>query len=196
MKHLVKKKAKTKEWYTIISPKMFGEKEIGKTFAGEPETLVGRKIYLSALDLTNNINKYYLKFSFKISKVDGNKTFTEFYGSECLQDYISRMVVRRVRRIDTVQDLTTKDGIKLRVKGIAVISRRAKSSIEVSISNRIKEVLKQEVEKTERDKLVEEILSDELRMKVLTETRKIYPVRNFEIRKIETVHAKEMAQKS
>jgi small subunit ribosomal protein S3Ae len=193
---LVKKKAKTKEWYTIISPKVFGEKEIGKTLATDPKLLMGRKIFLSAIELTDNINKYYMKFSFKVNKVEGNKAFTVFYGSECMQDFVSRMVVRRVKRIDTIQDLTTKDNANVRVKGIAVISRRAKSSIQVRISNKIKEILKQEIERITIDNFVEEILSDEIKMKVLSEARRIYPVRNFEIRKVEAPTSKEMVQKS
>jgi len=194
VKSLVKKKTKTKEWYAIISPKVFGENEIGRTFASEPEQILGRKIYLSALELTDNIDKYYMKVAFKIKKIEGNKAFTEFYGSECMQDYISRMVIRRVRRIDTVQDIKMKDGLKVRVKGIAVISRRAKSSIQVKISNKIKEKVKEEVETMTIDSLVEKILSDELKMRVLSEARRIYPVRNFEIRKAEVRPVKEMAQ--
>lgn len=196
MRCLVKKKAKAKEWYAIISPKLFGEKEIGKTFASEPKLLIGRKVYLSVLELADNINKYYMKVSFKITRVEGNKAFTEFYGSECMQDYISRMVVRRVRRIDTVQNLMTKDNVLVRVKGIAVISRRAKSSIEVKMSNRIKEKLKQEVENSTIDDFINKLLSDEIKNKVLSEARKIYPVRNFDIRKVEVPPAKETVQKS
>lgn len=193
---MAKKKSKTKEWYAIISPKVFGGGEIGRTFSSEPELLIGRKIFLSALEITDNINKYYMKFSFRINRVEGNKAFTEFHGQRCLQDYISRMVVRRVRRIDTVQDLKTKDGAGVRIKGIAVISKRAKSSIQVKISNRIKEILKQEIEGMMMDDLVEKILSDEIKIKVLTEARRIYPVRNFEFRKAEVLPSKEKAQKS
>lgn len=196
MRFLVKKKVKAKEWYTIISPEIFAGKEIGRTLAGEPKLLIGRKISLSALELMNNINKYYLKISFRINKVEGNRAFTEFCGSECLQDYISRMVVRRVRRIDTVQDLMTKDNVKVRVKGIAVISRRAKSSIQIKISNRIKEMLKQEIENIKIDEFVMKLLSDDIKTKVLSEARKIYPVRNFEIRKVEVLPAGQTAQKS
>jgi len=193
---LVKKKAKTKEWYTMISPKMFGEKEIGKALADSPESLVGRKVYLSILELAGNMNKYYMKISFKISRVEGKKAFTEFHGSQCMQDYVSRMVVRRVRRIDTVQDLNTKDNLKLRVKGIAVISRRAKSSIQTKMSNCIKETLKKEVESATLDDVIEKILSDEMKTRVLSAARRIYPIRNFEVRKTEILPAKETAQKS
>jgi small subunit ribosomal protein S3Ae len=186
----VKKKAKIKETYTIISPKFFGEKEIGTTFASEPKQLIGREVILSALELTENVNKYYLKFLFKINRVEGNKAFTEFHGTECLQDYISRMVVRRVRRIDTIQDILTKDKIKLRIKGICILSRRAKSSVQASVSKKIKEILKQEVESRNLEDFVKSLISDEIKEKILIEARKIYPIKNFEIRKVEVLPAR------
>jgi small subunit ribosomal protein S3Ae len=192
----VKKKAKVKETYTIISPKVFGEKEIGVTFASEPKQLIGREVILSALELVENVNKYYLKILFKINRVEGNKAFTEFHGTECLQDYISRMVVRKVRRIDTVQDLLTKDKIKLRIKTICVLSRKAKSSVQASISKKIKEVIKQEVESKNLDDFVKSLISDEIKTKILVEARKIYPIKNFEIRKVEVLPVRETVQQS
>lgn len=179
------KKAKIKEWFSIIAPKIFDEKELGRTTATDPKNLINRKIVLSAIDLTNDISKYYLKFSFKINKVDGNKALTEFDGSECLRDYISRMVVRRVRRIDTVQDFVTTDGRKIRVKCIAVIPRRIKSSIQKNVRNKIKELVKTDVENSTLEEFVGKIFSDDIKNKVLKEARRIYPVRNFEIRKTE-----------
>jgi small subunit ribosomal protein S3Ae len=96
---------------------------------------------VSAIELTDNFNKYYLKLNFKITKVNGQLAFTDFDGSECLRDYISRMILRRVRRIDTVQNFTTTDGKKIRVKGLGIIGRRVKSSIQKMVSNKIKDIL-------------------------------------------------------
>lgn len=184
---MVTKKTKAKEWFTIIAPKIFNEKDIGRTTVSDPKNLMGRRIVLSLMELTNNFDKFYMKFIFKINRVEGNKAFTRFDGSECLRDYISRMVIRRTSRIDTVQDLDTKDGVKVRVKGIAIIPRRIKSSIQIKIRNRIKEKLKKEIEAITLEDLVEKIISDEIKMGVLAETRRIYPVRNFEIRKTEII---------
>jgi small subunit ribosomal protein S3Ae len=181
------KKGKAKKWFSIIAPKHFGGKEIGRTTASEPQNLVNRKIKVSAVDLTGNIGKYYLKFSLKISKVEEDKAFTEFDGSECLRDYVSRMIVRRVSRIDTVQDLVTKDGKKLRVKGIGVVRGRIKSSIQRAIRNKINKLFKAEIENLTLEGFVKEILSDEIKNKILQGTRKIYSIRKFEIRKTEVL---------
>ena len=179
------KKSKSKEWYTIMSPKIFGRKAIGKTMVSDPDLLVGRKINVSAVEVTNNFSKYYMKFNFKVASVDGDKVSTNFGGSECMRDYVSRMVVRHVRRIDTVQDLKTKDGVKVRVKGLAVVSRRAKSNTLKQIRRRINELVAEAVQVSKMEDIVAGVLNDKLKGHVLREIRTIYPVRNFEIRKTE-----------
>jgi len=178
-------KAKAKEWFSLIAPRLFGEREIGKTMVSDPDKLVGRRISLSLLELTNNYNKFYMKFTFKVKKVEDNKAFVEFDGSEILHDYISRMVLRRTRRIDTVQDLKTKDGVKIRVKGLAIFPGKIKSSIMGRIRNQIREMMKEEVEGSNFEDFVDKIMSDEIKGKILMATRRTYPVRNFEIRKTE-----------
>ena len=179
------KKVKQKQWYTILAPTTFEEREIGKTFVAEANNLVGRRITVSAIDLTGDFSKYYVKFIFRITKVDGNKAHTTLDGTEILRDYISRMILRRVRRIDTVQDLKTKDGAMVRVKSLTVIGRRVKSSIQKEVRVAVKELLQDFVSESTLDDLVEKLLSDEAKNRILQEVRVIYPIRNFEFRKLE-----------
>lgn len=181
------KKAKAKQWFTILAPKNFGGKEIGKTLTGDPEKLVGRRIIIPAVELTDNYSKFYMKFTFKITEVNGTTVHTNFDRLEAMRDYISRMVLRRVRRIDTIQDLKAKDGAHLRVKGLTIVSRRVKTSIEKKIRERVIEMIKVNVEKNNLEDLVEKILSDELKNRVLQEIRRIYPIRNFEFRRIDVL---------
>lgn len=181
------KKAKQKQWYVIVAPKIFDEVEIGKTFSAEAKNLIGRRITISAIDLTGNFSKYYLKFVFKVSEVNGERALTTFDGTEILRDYISRMILRRVRRIDTVQDLKTRDGVDLRVKGLTVIGRRVKSSIQKQVSEKIKELVARAVADYTLEELVEKMLNDEMKNRILQEAGRIYPLRNFEFRKIEVL---------
>ena len=181
------KKAKTKEWYSIIAPKMFDEREIGKTMISDPDNLVGRKVNLSVLELTDDFSKYYMKISFQVDKVDEKKAYTTFTGTEVMRDYISRLVLRRVRRIDNVENVTTKDGFKVVVKTVAIVPRRIKSSIQKVIRVEIKAMVKEDVEKISLEEFVQSVLSDELKNKILRRIRRIYPVRTFEIRKVEAI---------
>lgn len=187
MNCLVKKKTKAKEWFTIIAPKMFDEREIGKTMVAEGEALIGRRITLSLLEFTEDISKYHMKITFKIKRIEGNKAFADFDGSECLRDYISRMVLRRVRRIDTIQDLETKDKIKIRFKGLAIASKKINSNVEKMVRKRIEELIKEEVENSSLDELVKKIINNDIKNKILKEARKVYPIRNFEVRKTEVL---------
>jgi len=182
---MVIKKSKGKEWYSIIAPEYFGGKEIGKTLTAEPQSLVGKKLTIGVSELTNNFSKYYMKFHFKVTSVNGTVVKTQFDGSECLRDYISRMVLRRIRRIDTIQDLTTKDGVKLRVKGLALIYRRIKESVKAGVKALVSDIIKSEVENSTLEEFINKIISDEIKHKIVKEARKIYPLRNFEIRKVE-----------
>jgi small subunit ribosomal protein S3Ae len=184
------KKAKSKEWFTILAPKSFDERELGRTMVSEPKHLMGRKISLNLLELTQNFNKFYMKFTFRVVKLEGNKALTEFDNSECMQDYVSRMVLRRARRIDTVQDLKTKDGVLIRVKGLGIISRRVNSSIQKTVRVCIKSMVKDFVENSTFEDLINSIMDDTLKGKVLREARRIYPVRNFEVRKTQVMNAK------
>ena len=181
------KKSKEKQWFAIIAPKVFDGKEIGKTLTLDPKNLLNRTIYVNAIDLKNDLSKYYLKFRFRIVKLEDDKALTAFDGSECMQDYISRMVLRRVRRIDTIQDLSTKDGVKIRVKSLTTISKKATSNVEKSVRVLISKLIKEEIEKISLSEFINMIMSGELKTKILKQGRKIYPVRNFEIRKIEVI---------
>lgn len=181
------KAKKQKEWFKIIAPKYFGEKEIGKSLAADPNSLIGKRLTLSAIELTDNFSKYYLKITFKVNQINGQNAFTDFDKSECMRDYISRMVLRRVRRIDTVQDLTTKDGRKIRVKGLVIIGRRIKSSIQTKVSNKVKDILKANVEGSTLEGFVKQMISDDIKNQILEEVRSTYPLRNFEIRKAEVI---------
>lgn len=177
------KKSKAKEWYSIIAPEVFNNRELGKAMVTEPDQLMGRKITVGLLELMNNFNKFYVKFIFKVTKINGTNAQAEFAGSEVMRDYVSRMVLKRIRRIDTVQNLETKDGKKVIVKGIAIISKKVKSSIEKTIRSKIKDTLQKEVSDVNFDDFIMMLTTDELKSKILHEVRKIYPVRNFEIRK-------------
>jgi len=180
-------KKRGKQWYTMVAPEMFGGVELGKTLAEDPKTLIDRKIDTSLMDLVNDFKKYYMKFSFQVVDVNGEKAMTRFVGSTCLRDYVSRMVGRWSTRVDTIQDLTTKDGLKVRIKGILIIPRRVKSSIKSAVRDDARATIKSEVEKSTLEEMVNDIISDKIKRKVLRNAQRIYPVKSFEIRKSEVI---------
>jgi small subunit ribosomal protein S3Ae len=190
------KKSKGEQWYTIVAPAMFGEVEFGQTIANDPKSLIGRKISASLMELINDFHKYYMKFSFKVVKVDGTRALTEFAGAECMRDYVSRMVTRWARRVDTVQDLTTKDGVQIRMKSIAIIPRRVKSSVKSAVRDEVRKVVAGEIKEATLEDVIKGVISDTIKKHVLRNAQKIYPMRSFEIRRIDIVPQKKSEEKS
>lgn len=180
------KKLKGKEWYVLISPKVFGEKEIGETPASDEKLLLGRRVETNLMNLIDDLSKYYIKFYFRVKNVKEGKAFTEFDGLECLRDYISRFIRYRVRRIDTIQDLTTKDGKKLRIKTITITSKKIKRNVERDLKRFIENVVRKEVGSNELDDFIQKTVDNRIKNFILNEGSKIYPMRVFEIRKVET----------
>jgi len=179
------KKLKGKEWYVLIAPKMFKEKVIGETPVGDPKTLIGRRIDVHLIKLIDDLSKYYIKFYFKVKDVKENKAYTEFAGFECLRDYISRLIRYGIKRMDIIQDLTTKDGVKMRVKTIVITRKKMKKSVEIDLKEFVEDKIKKEVESIKLDEFIEKTINDTLKNSVMKEGSKIYPIRTFEIRKVE-----------
>jgi ribosomal protein S3AE len=179
------KKLKGKEWYVLLAPKLFKEKEIGETPVGDAKSLMGRKVDVYLINLIDDLSKYYIKFYFKVNEIKENKAYTEFAGFECLKDYISRMIRYGIKRIDMVQDLTTSDKVKLRVKTITITSKKMKRNVEIELKKFVEEKTKKLIETNTLNEFIEKAINDTLKNSVLNEGSKIYPVRVFEIRKVE-----------
>ncbi len=111
-----------KQWYEIVSPKAFDEKIVGETLAVEPKHLIGRKVTFSMLELNKDYTNFYVKVHFKIDNVDGMRAHTKFVGHEIMRERIYRMVQHRTRRVDCVQDITTKDNVRIRIKTVFTLS--------------------------------------------------------------------------
>jgi small subunit ribosomal protein S3Ae len=184
---MVIKKLKGKQWFTVLAPSYFGNVELVKTPSSEPEGIVGRRLTINVADLTDDPNKFYMKITFRINKIEGEKAFTEFDNFETFRDYLARMVVHRVRRIDIIQDLKTKDGVLLRVKVLATTSKKAKATIEKVMRKKLGEMIKNFVENSSLEEFLKGVISEEIKSKIIAEGRKTYPLRNFEFRKIERI---------
>ncbi|NCN38820.1 MAG: hypothetical protein COY38_05160 [Candidatus Aenigmarchaeota archaeon CG_4_10_14_0_8_um_filter_37_24] len=179
------KKLKGKEWYKLLAPDIFGKKLLGETPVGDPEYLKNRVVSASLITLMNDPSKYYFKFNFKVTDVKEKSALTEFWGFECLRDYISRMVRHGVLRIDNVADISTNDGTKLRVKTLTLTSKKAKKEVELALRKFIKEKLEEKISKMSLENFIQGVLDDSIKRSIISEGSKIYPIYNFEMRKVE-----------
>lgn len=178
-------KGKTKKEFQIVLPKIFKEKAVGITKADKPEKITGRKFSLYLRDIDEKAQKYYYKFYFKITKVEGNEALTSIVGAEVSRSFVSKSIKRFSTRINGYVKEKTKDGKELILKPLVVTAKNVQTSVARNIRKKMENFLELFISGNEFEKIMEKILNDELQRDSKKILSTIYPVSVIEIRKIE-----------
>ncbi|HDJ38088.1 MAG TPA: 30S ribosomal protein S3ae [Methanosarcinales archaeon] len=176
---------KSKEWYQIVAPEMFGRSVIGETFADAPEKLIGRTIDVTVGEMTKEFSKQNVKLRFKINEASGNTADTTFVGHRLANDYIGSLVKRQTSRIDANLEVYTKDGYRLRIKPTCFTTHRAKTSQIIGMRKKVEALVFERARKLDFEKLIEEIVTGKFSAKIYRSVKQIYPLRRVEILKTE-----------
>jgi small subunit ribosomal protein S3Ae len=142
------------------------------------------------MELSRNYSQFYIKLNLKVDRVEGSKAFTIFMGHDIMRERVYRMVQRHGRRIDVVQDVTTKDGVKLRIKTVFMLIRRVGTSTKNSARFLAREAIDEIAKEKKFEDLMDMIIKGELQMQLKRHCSKVYPVGNMEIRKTEIMEEK------
>ncbi len=180
---------KGKEWFKVVAPAEMGDYVIGETPTLDADTMVGKTIEASLMDLGGDPSKYFFKLKFRITSVQGGKATTRLEGLSCTRDYILRMSQRRTRQVRVVLDTKTKDGWSIRVKAINVMNRVVQSQISKRVRKITEEMIKSASSQLTMYEFLNEIISGALQTEVRETGSKIYPVRIFEVTAIEVYSA-------
>lgn len=175
---------KTKRWYTIHTPKMFGEAKIGETLASSPEGLLGRVVETTMKDLTGDISKQHVKLKFQITDVKGDKAYTKFKCQSLSRDYMRSQIRRKTTRVEGVTDVVTKDGSKLRVKTIALAIGRAQTAQEKAIRRIMSSKVLRAAKRATLDRFIQEVVLGRTSSEMYKAACKIYPLKRVEVRKV------------
>jgi len=183
------KKWKGKDWFTVLSPKLFGETYLADTPAMDPKSIIGRSIEVSVPEITGNESNYYMKLRFKINNVSDRKAFTRFDGLYSSRDFISRMVRKRSSKIRIISNIETKDNWSLRMSMVEVLLKNTDATTQKKIRENIAQFLDSNAKKSTIDDLVKAAVNSFTQKNLKKSSSKIYPVRFMEIEKIEVLKA-------
>lgn len=183
----IKDKWKSKNWYTILTNDSFGKKEIGTSLASSPSDMIGRITEASLSDITGDFKQSHIKLFFRITKVEGDRAYTEFDGHEISPDYIRRLIRRRKTRIDSVVDAKTQDEVSLRIKPLIIVDRKIINNVETNIRNQIDQFLKTKALEFPFDQFVVYMVSPQIYTDLYNQIKTIYPAKKIEIRKSEVL---------
>ena len=178
---------KEKSWFTIKTPLMFEEKEIGETPAKDPELLIGRGVEVTMRELSGDFSKQYIKLRFEIDNVAGDVANTKFTGHKTTTDYVRSMIRRGTSRIDASAIVKTKDDRKLKLQVLAVTVRRAKSSQQRFMRKTIEDLLIEAAAERSFDDLVKVCVNGKLASEIYHNAKKIYPLKRVEIIKSKVI---------
>ena len=179
------KKWKGKDWFAIYSPSMFGERVIGDTPTTNPKNLIGRNMNVGLSELQGRHGRDFYRIMLIIDRVDEKAAYTRFNGYNALREHVTRIIRKRTQKVDSVMYLETKDKWKLQVSSMAVLNRNTEMSVRKLMRAHIEKCLVEKARNSSIDELVRDVVSANLQRSIKKSGTKIYPIRFFEVTKIE-----------
>lgn len=190
-----KKKIKTKKvtfkdknWIKCYAPKVFNNKEIGEII-GLEDNLIGRTLETLLYDFTGKYSDISLKLKFQIIDIheEAKKCNTVFQGHSYTNDFIRSLIGRGSTKIQTIKNLTTKDGYIFRITMLCTTIKRARSSQQILIRKIMREILTEFAKSLNHEKFIAGIVFGEFQTQIQRVAKTIYPLSNAVIIKSKLV---------
>lgn len=183
---------KDKKWFTVIAPKNFKNKEIGDII-GLETNIVGRTMDVLLYDFTNSFNDINLKLKFQVKDInpESRRCNSLFIGHNYTNDYIRSLVGRGITKVQTIENLTTKDEYVYRLTTICTTIRRARSSQQIIIRKIMREILREFASSYNHEKFIRGMIFGEFQNQIARVAKTIYPLSNCVIVKSKLVSVPE-----
>ncbi len=179
----VKDRWRSKVWYNINAPEIFGASQIGETLADSPNKLEGRVTQITLQDITGDFSQMHVKLNFQIDRIVGLDAHTTFVGHDLTSDYIRRLTRRKHSKMDGIYDVVTLDGYRIRIKPMAITERRIKTSQQEAIRREMANVVSEGASKATLPEVIRAMISGEMSKLIFRRCKPIYPIKRVEIRR-------------
>ncbi|HLN51218.1 MAG: 30S ribosomal protein S3ae [Thermoplasmata archaeon] len=182
----VKDKWRSKRWYKVRAPGLFQHVDLGETVASEPEQLTGRTLETTLPELSSaaDSGKAHVKLRFRIERISGDGVAeARFIGHDLTSDYVRRLARRKRSKIDLALTVTTKDGVQIILKPVAVGEQRLQTRLRAELRHRIIKILTEEAQLKPAAEFVHEMLQGELSKLLAHGVKSLYPLKKIEIRR-------------
>jgi len=192
-----------KEWYNLIAPAIFANKECGKTLITKTtgtkiasEGLKGRVFELSLADLQKNEALAFRKIKLCIEDVQGFNCLTNFHGMDITRDKICSLIKKKQSIIEASVDCRTTDGYIVRMFCIAFTKRQdsqfkatcyAQSAKIRAIRAKMVEKMTELGTKGDLKSLVKELIASPIGEQIEKEVTGIFPIKDCYIRKVKVL---------
>ena len=120
---------------------------------------------------------------FQVNEIDAKTAKTLFKGHEYSRDYLRSLVRRRTTKVDSLINLTTKDGYKLRIAVSALTLSRIKTSQEKIIRKMMDKTIHEKANALSLDQFVQEMVLGKIASDIYNQAKEVAPLRHVGIRK-------------
>ncbi len=144
---------------------------------------MGRTVETTLSDITGDFSQQHLKLYFQVINVKKREAETIFKGHEYTGDYLRSLVRRGSTRIDSIVNITTKKGYKLRLSVVAFSVLRIRKSQILNVRKVMRRILHEKAESLFFDQIVQEAVLGKIASDIYNEAKKIIPLRHTGIRK-------------
>ncbi|MBW2963992.1 hypothetical protein KY363_00895 [Candidatus Woesearchaeota archaeon] len=175
-------KWRKKRYFSILAPKLFQERELGKSLAYEPGALQGRLLTANLMVLTGNIKRQEINMTFRVAAVKGDTAYTEIHKYEISPAAIKRKVRRHKDRLDESFQCVTKDNKLIRIKPLVLTAVKTSRTVRAALRKAVIQFMINAIRRTDYDTLVLDIINEKLQREVSKSVKKICPVRSVNIR--------------
>lgn len=183
-------KTKKKKFVKIIAPRQFHEQVIGESLVADPRLLVGRKIKINMMSLTDDPKNQNIQINFLINNLKGESVSTEIIGYTLLPAFVRRLVRKDKKRIDDCFIAKTNDNKKIILKTFLLTLNKTTKPVLKALRKQTQEILSSNASKKSYDELVKEIFLHKLQNETRKKLAKIYPLKQCEIRDMQLVFEK------
>jgi|GEM_PF-335225 len=180
-------KWKTKIWFNIVAPEMFGRAAAGETPANSQKQLIGRRIEMTLGDLMGDPSKHHMKMIFEVNGVSGDTATTKFIAHTITKDYMRSLVKRKTSKVDANAVVETKDGYRLRVKASAYTLKRARRRQIKAIRAIMHEEVVHRAKSLTLNEFIREAVLGKLASDIYRKGKQVYPLRRVEIYKTQVL---------
>jgi small subunit ribosomal protein S3Ae len=181
-KKVSKIKIKKKAWYKVLSPKIFGNKDVGESYLQSPEKAIGRKLTSNLKDLTGNVKDQNVMIGMQINKVDGSTLRTTIVSYQLTPAYVKRVVRKNTAKVEDYYILKTKSGKEVIIKTLVVTINKVQRSVRTTLRKEFKEFLQAELEKTDLSTFVSMLVNRRIQNEAKRKLKKIFPSKEVSIR--------------
>jgi len=176
---------KLKRWYKVLAPAVFNNNLIGETVAAEEQSLIGRTLTTSLMNVVGEPKKQSIIGTFEIVSVKNGNAETRLKKMEIAPPSVRRMIRKGKERLDLSFLCATKDNVVVRIKPLLITRGKTGGSVLTKIREITETVSRIEANKISYEELIQDILTTKLQRRIRQVVNKLYPLKSAEIRAIE-----------